>query len=104
MFFFFCLNDEGKICWHFSGAAQPKHYWRWRGVAAADVELLLLLIIARFFFSLSDDNNGSVERKENHLRKSIFGFVADVDMEPCLQWLPSGCPVEMFLSSAELSQ
>lgn len=56
-------------------------------MAAADVELLLLLIIARFF--LSDDNNGSVERKENHLRKSIFGFVADVDMEPCLQWLPS---------------
>ena len=31
-----------------------------------------------------------MERKENHLRKSIFGFVADVDMEPCLQWLPSG--------------
>ena len=24
------------------------------------------------------------------MRKSIFGFVADVDMEPCLQWLPSG--------------
>ena len=72
-----------------------------RAVAAADVELLLL-IIARVFFS--DDNNGAVERKENHLRKSIFGFVADVDMEPCLQWLPSGCPVEMFLSSAELSQ
>ena len=58
-------------------------------MAAADVELLLL-IIARVFFS--DDNNGAVERKENHLRKSIFGFVADVDMEPCLQWLgrPSG--------------
>ena len=31
-----------------------------------------------------------MERKENHLRKSIFGFVADVDMEPCPQWLPSG--------------
>ena len=35
--FFFCLRDEGKICWHFSAAAQTKKKNYWRALAAADV-------------------------------------------------------------------
>ena len=37
-----------------------------------------------------------MEKKQNHLRKSIFGFVADVDMEP---WCLGGISVEMSLLS-----
>ena len=78
-------------CWHFSAATQPKHYWR--AVAAADVELLLLIIARIFSLTIITDQwkGKKITWESQYLVLLLM-----------LTWSPvfSGCPVEMFLSSA----